>query len=167
MYFYLTIVNNKNGDFMRKYFVFIIIIIICTFLSLIITKNNKEITVFKEELDSYDLYFLDLSKENINTNNIMMYFDDIIIIEIYPYINPLYKKLINLDSYKFNTILSNKKNISLFMNEYLNKLENNNLKEEIIKYRINGVKINKIKVYASTRNINKLIYENKIKILKR
>ncbi len=167
MYFYCLFVNNKNGDFMRKYFILIIIIMLFIFSYLIFTKRDNNIPVFSEKVNYYDLYVLDLSKENFNTNNIMAVFDDVVILEIYPYVNPVYKNIIGIDCYKFNTILSNKKNISLFMNEYINKLENNNLKEEIVKYRLNGVKINKIMVYTSNVVINKLINNHNIKIVKR
>ena len=151
---------------MRKVIIFIIIVVISIFFSLIITKGEETEMVFSENSNYYDIYILDISKENINTNNIIDYFDDIKILEIYPYINPIYKKLININSFSFNTILSNKKNISLFSNEYLNKLEDNNLKEEIIKYRINGIKINKIKVYASNNSMNNILNNYNIKIVK-
>ena len=150
---------------MRKIIIFIIVII-SIFFSLIITKGEDTKMVFSEDNNYYDVYILDISKENINTNNIIDFFDDIKILEIYPYINPIYKKLLNINSYSFNTILSNKKNISLFVNEYLNKLEHNNLREEIIKYRINGIKINKIKVYASNNSMNYILNNYNIKIVK-
>lgn len=151
---------------MRKIFVLLIIIIVCVFCRLIIIKSDRVMPTFNENVNNYDVYILDLSKENINTSNIMNYFDNIKIIEIYPYINPIYKKLINLSSYSFNTILSNKKNISLFINEYLTQIENNSLKEEIVIYKVNGIKINKIKVYASSKDINYLINNYNIKIIK-
>ena len=151
---------------MRKIFILLFLIIVCVFCSLIITKSDKIETVFNEQINSYDLYLLDVSKEDINTFNIVNYFDNIKIIEIYPYINPIYKKLINISNYKFNTVLSNKKNISLFVNEYLNLLDKNSLKDEIVKYRINGIKINKILVYASNSDINNLINNYNIKIIK-
>ena len=98
---------------MRKIFAFIIIIIICLFCSLIITKGEDTDTVFNEQLNSYDVYLIDISGEDINTNNIINYFDNITILEIYPYINPIYKKIFNMSKYSFNNILSNKKNISI------------------------------------------------------
>lgn len=147
---------------MRKIIFFTIIFLLCIFLLLITSKKSNLLPVFDEEYDYYDMYILDLSKENINTKNILNYFDNMKIIEMYPYINPIYKNVIKLSNYKFNVVLSNKKNISLFLNEYLKKLEENSLKEEIIKYSINGIKINKIKVYASKKNINNLINNYKI-----
>ena len=147
---------------MRKIIFFTIIFLLCIFLLLITSKKSNLLPVFDEEYDYYDMYILDLSKENINTKNILNYFDNMKIIEMYPYINPIYKNVIKLSNYKFNVVLSKKKNISLFLNEYLKKLEENSLKEEIIKYSINGIKINKIKVYASKKNINNLINNYKI-----
>lgn len=149
---------------MFKKFVLIIIILICIF-SLNI-KSNKVLPVFNEYNNNYDIYLLDISKENINTFNIFEYFDDVKILEIYPYINPIYKKLLNLSNYSFNTYLSNKKNISLFTNLYLKKLDENSLKEELVKYRVNGIKINKIKIYTSSNNINNLLVNKNIRLLK-
>ena len=153
---------------MRKIFflLIIIIIIVCVFCRLIIIKSDRVMPTFNENVNNYDVYILDLSKENINTSNIMNYFDNIKIIEIYPYINPIYKKLINLSSYSFNTILSNKKNISLFINDYLTQIENNSLKDEMVKYKVNGIKVNKIKVYASSKEISYLINNYNIKMIK-
>lgn len=150
---------------MRKILVFIFFIIICIFSFQFYTSRENVIPVFNENINSYDVYLLDVSKEEITTNNIADIFDTIKILEIYPYINPIYKKLINLSNYSFNTILSNKKNISNFITEYLNQLENNKLKEELVKYSINGIKINYLKIYASNNDINKLISNyNMIKI---
>lgn len=150
---------------MRKILVFIFFIIICIFSFQFYTSRENVIPVFNENINSYDIYLLDVSKEEITTNNIADIFDTIKILEIYPYINPIYKKLINLSNYSFNTILSNKKNISNFITEYLNQLENNKLKEELVKYSINGIKINYLKIYASNNDINKLISNyNMIKI---
>ena len=151
---------------MRKIIIFIIIILVFLFSFLIITNGEETTMVFNEQDNSYDVYLLDISKENINTNNIFNYFEDCKILEIIPYVNPIYKKVININSYSFNTILSNKKNISLFINEYLNKLDEYHLKEEIINYRINGIKINKIKVYASNYSMNNLINNYNIRIFK-
>ena len=151
---------------MFKIIIFIIIFLIILFSSLIITNGEEVKMVFNEQDNSYDVYLLDISKENINTNNIFNYFDDCKILEIIPYVNPIYKKVININNYSFNTILSNKKNISLFINEYLNKLDEYHLKEEIINYRINGIKINKIKVYASNYSMNNIINNYNIKLVK-
>ena len=151
---------------MRKIIIFIIIILVFLFSFLIITNGEETTMVFNEQDNSYDVYLLDISKENINTNNIFNYFEDCKILEIIPYVNPIYKKVININSYSFNTILNNKKNISLFINEYLNKLDEYHLKEEIINYRINGIKINKIKVYASNYSMNNLINNYNIRIFK-
>ena len=151
---------------MRKFIIFIIIFLIILFSFLIITNGEEVKMVFNEQDNSYDVYLLDMSKENINTNNIFNYFEDCKILEIIPYVNPIYKKVININNYSFNTILSNKKNISLFINEYLNKLDEYHLKEEIINYRINGIKINKIKVYASNYSMNNIINNYNIRIVK-
>lgn len=142
---------------MRKILLLIILIIIFTFFSIFLFKRSNVETVFYENVNDYNIYILDISNLNINTNNIVNYFDDIRILEISPYINPIYKKVIKLNNYSFNTFLSNKKNISNFTSKYLNKLKDNALKEELIKYSLNGVKIVKVKIYTSNDIVNELI----------
>lgn len=149
---------------MRKILLFIIILL--TYIGVVfIVKEDKTMPVFNELDNSYNIYTLDISKQNINTKNLLDYFDNIKILEVYPYINPIYKKLINLPNYSFNTALSNKKNISLFTSLYLRKIDDNSLSEELAKYKINGIKINKIKVYATNSIINHLIFDKNMKIL--
>ena len=142
-------------------FCLIFFIIIC-----IVINSNKESAqaVFNSQDNNYDIFILDISKENITTNNIYNYFNDIKILEIYPYINPIYQKYLDIKSYSFNTVLSNKKNISNFITEYNKELNNNGLNNEMIKININGIKIDKIKVYTSNKDINNLINNYYFKI---
>lgn len=151
---------------MRKIVLFIGVTIFC--IVCVVTYSNKENTemVFAEESNNYDIYLLDLSKQSITTNNLDDYFDNITILEIYPNINPIYKNLIKLNSYSYNTAISNKKNTSNFMSEYSRRLEKNGLKNEELRYYINGIKINKIKVYTSSKKVNKLINKYSINLIK-
>ena len=151
---------------MRKFMLLISLLIVLSF-SLIFIPTEKNIQpVFNEQDNIYNLYLLDISKENIDTNNLATYFDNYKILEIYPYINPLYKKIINIKKYDFDTVLSNKKNISNFITMYLNILDENALNEELVKYYLNGIKINKIRLYASKKEISNLMSKYKIKIVK-
>ena len=151
---------------MRKIFVFVFIILLCLSFTFLSIKIERSSLVFYENKNSYDVYVLDVSRENINTYNIDNYFDDLKILEIVPYINPIYKKLFNFSSYSFNTVLSNKKNVSLFISNYLNILNKNGLNDELVKYNINGVKIIKVKVYASNNDIKYLLNNYNLKIVK-
>ena len=164
MFKFVITVNNTNGDVMRK---FIFSLLIFFSISLIFIPSKQDIKpVFKEQESTYNLYLLDISKEKIDTNNLATYFDNYKILEIYPYINPLYKKIINIKKYDFDTVLSNKKNISNFITMYLNVLDENALNEELVKYDLNGIKINKVRLYASDKEIKDLISKYKISIVK-
>lgn len=151
---------------MRKIFVLTCLIVFCIICVLFFNKEEKTITVFNEQENSYDVYLLDLSQNNITTTNLTDYFDGTKILEIYPYINPLYKKVINFSSYTFNTAISNKKNISNFISEYKEQLKLNALTTESLKVNINGIKINKIKIYTSNNVINNLIDKYSINLIK-
>ena len=135
-----------------------------SFFSLVLNDEEDIIPVFDNGIEEYNIYVLDLSKEQVTTNNITNYFDDIKILEIYPYINPIYKKFIK-KSYTFNTSISTKKNISNFIVEYMNQLKQNALTSEMVLFNLNGIKIDKIKVYTSKNQINKLTQIFKIRII--
>ncbi len=70
------------------------------------------------------------------------------IIGIYPYINPIYKdKLKKLEYYKLDSIDN-------FTNLYLKTLEKNGYLEDLYKYKLNGIKIEKIEIYISDIETN-------------
>lgn len=165
MFIFVIIVNNTNGDVMRKSFLFLFLLIILLCYKLFIPSKQDIQPVFSEQDNTYNLYLLDISKEDINTNNLANYFDNIKILEIYPYVNPLYKKIMHITKYNFNTTLSNKKNISNFVNQYLDILEDNALKEELVKYDLNGIKINKVRLYASNKELKDLMNRFKVRII--
>lgn len=130
-------------------------IVLCS-ISLI-TNNDSTKTVFNK-LDEYyyDIYMVDVSNENINTKNIFDYFDEITILKIYPNNNPIYSKFINMEEYEFDTILSGKKNISNFVTTYNNKLKENALIKEVESFNVSGIKINKLKIYTSVEQVEKI-----------
>jgi len=142
--------------------IFIILLTILIFLTYSVTFQEKETSeyVFYEENIQYKKYSLDLSDTNITTKNILEYFD-CSIIEIKPYINPIYQKIITDDIYYFNDSISNEKNISLFIEHYTNKLEINALKKELEKIYFNGIKINAIKIYITDDGLNSILNNNK------
>lgn len=142
----------------RKITVLLSLIAFIVFCSIsLITNNDSAKTVFNK-LDEYyyDIYMVDVSNENINTKNIFDYFDEITILKIYPNNNPIYSKFINMEEYEFDSIVSEKKNISNFVNTYNNKLKENALIKEVESFNVSGIKINRLKIYASVEQIEKI-----------
>lgn len=150
---------------MRKYFLLILFFIFSFFSVILNTNEETIITVFDDKSEEYNIYFLNTEKENITTNNLTDYFEDIKILEIYPYINPIYKKHMK-KSYTFNTAVSHKKNISNFIVEYSNQLSNYALNVDNVLVHLNGIKIDKIKVYTSNTKIDFLMQNYKIQLIK-
>lgn len=142
----------------RKVTVLSSLIIFIVFCSITLVNNNDSTKTVFNKLDEYyyDTYMVDVSDKNINTKNIFDYFDGVTILKIYPNNNPIYSKFINIDEYEFDNILSQKKNISNFVSMYNNKLNDNALIKEIESFNISGIKINKLKVYTSTEQIDKV-----------
>jgi len=146
----------------RKVFALSSLIVFIVLCSIRLT-SDKEITqlVFNQsDRYYYGYYLIDTSKSNITTKNILDFLDNIKITKIYPNTNPLYRNFINISEYKFNEILSSKKNISNFISVYNDKLKENALIKEIETFNISGVKLNKIKVYASKEQIENLLSVN-------
>ena len=150
---------------MRKYFLLILLFIFSFFSVILNTNEETIITVFDDKSEEYNIYFLNTEKENITTNNLTDYFEDIKILEIYPYINPIYKKHMK-KSYTFNTAVSHKKNTSNFIVEYSNQLSNYALNVDNVLVHLNGIKIDKIKVYRSNTKIDYLMQNYKIQLIK-
>ena len=142
----------------RKVTVLSSLIIFIVFCSITLVNSNDSTKTVFNKLDEYyyDTYMVDVSDKNINTKNIFDYFDGVTILKIYPNNNPIYSKFINIDEYEFDNILSQKKNISNFVSMYNNKLNDNALIKEIESFNISGIKINKLKVYTSTEQIDKV-----------
>lgn len=142
----------------RKVTVLLSLIVFIVFCSISLINNNDSAKTVFNKLDEYyyDVYIVDVSNENINTKNIFDYFDGVTILKIYPNNNPIYSKFINIDEYEFDNILSQKKNISNFVSIYNNKLKENALIKEVESFNISGIKINKLKVYTSTEQIDKV-----------
>lgn len=142
----------------RKVTVLLSLIIFIVFCSITLVNSNDSTKTVFNKLDEYyyDTYIIDVSDENINTKNIFDYFDGVTILKIYPNNNPIYSKFINIDEYEFDNILSQKKNISNFVSMYNNKLNDNALIKEVESFNISGIKINKLKVYTSTEQIDKV-----------
>ncbi len=116
-------------------------------------KEEKTMTTFNEDT-TYSFYTLEFPLKNISTNNFNDYFKNIDVISIEPYINKLYQNQIK-QQYQFT-------NIDKFKEDYLKVLENNGYRSEAVKLKIEGIKIKKIKVYSSNRDLARLNIEKMI-----
>ncbi len=136
-------------------FLFLLMNILLTF------KSEKDIPAFNyidSRENDYDIYVL--SFPNLNTFNIINYFNDfdIQILGIYPKINPLYENKVKnkLKYYSFEKgDLSN--NVNRFTEYYLSILSNLGLNGEKEKIYLNGIKILKVKVYASNQELSRFM----------
>ena len=145
---------------MKKIMVLILLILFC-----IICLSNKKDNislVFNENDYNYKIYDLDLSKDNITTNNLDSYF----VIGIKPNINPIYKKIINIKEYDFDTTETIDNNIDSFNEIYINLLKENNLNSEIDNYYYHGLKIDEITLYITNTELNTILMNKNIEVIK-
>lgn len=144
--------NTNIGDIMKKVLMIftIVLIILISFF-----KKEEVLTVFNYSSE-YEIYYLDFRCTDLNTNNFMNYFSDIDIdiIKIKPYINPLYKANFKNKEYIFD-YKSNISNLNSFKDKYLEELKSINY-EEYTFNKINGIKIDMVKVYANNSSIKKI-----------
>ena len=84
------------------------------------------------------------------------------IITLIPYINPIYEDKLDL-TYNFTPNISNKKNISNFINYYKNAIKEKGYIDDLNYIDIDGIKIQKVKVYGKGIDIYKFIYDNNIR----
>lgn len=134
--------------FMKK----ILILAICIFL-LLNFKEDKIITAFNEN-EEYSFYILEFLNKNISTNNFDKYFSNLNVIWIEPYINELYADRIK-KRYQFD-------NLNKFKSKYLEILIDNGYRNEAVNLKLEGIKIKKIKLYASNKIVENLKIENMI-----
>ena len=151
-----------------KKLLIIVLIILGIFL---IPKKENIIPVSSSshfKLDDYYVFYLDLKDEDINTSNILKNIkDQIDIISITPYINPIYENKIGDLKYSFMPNISKKKNISNFIKYYKENIKSLNYIEDINNIDLNGIKINEVVVFAKGSDIIELLYnKNKIKYKK-
>ena len=139
---------------MKKYYILFILILIIIFT----VDNESVMPVFNE--NDYDIYYLDFRNTNLNTNNFNDYFnEEIDILKISPYINPIYKNKFSFDEYLFNYSSINN-NIKIFKEKYLNELKKYNY-DDYNYSLIYGIKIDMVKVYSNKKNINNLLNKDK------
>ena len=111
------------------------------------------------EDNNYKVYELNVEKMDMNTHNIIKYFNGYTILEISPYINPIYNKFIEFDTFIFDNTKSNEVNINRFEEQYISSLNNNSLNEEVNIIKYNGIKINSVTIYTTEYRLNNLLYK--------
>ncbi len=134
--------------------------IIILFLSIIIIFSISKAST-KEVFNEYDynIYYLDFREANLTTENFNEYFNNIDILKISPYINPIYKNKFKFDEYLFD-YSSYDNNIKKFKESFLKELKLINY-SDYINCSIKGIKIDMVKVYARKSDINKIINKDK------
>lgn len=103
--------------------------------------------------DFYNLHTLTF--ENLSTNNISLYFSNINIVKIYPYVNPIYSDKIGELFYEVRGYnLSDE--INNFKEKYLNLIKKNSYLDYNYLYT-NGINISKMDVYISDKDLYDII----------
>ena len=136
---------------MRTLFLIIILSFICIFN----IDSKDDYSYLKNDL-SYSLY--SVSIKNLNTKNMLNYFNNINVVRIYPKVNPIYMDRIGNVSYKLRSSnLSSE--INYFRNSYLSFIKKNSYLDYNYLY-INGVGIDKVDVYMSGSDLYRFLTVN-------
>lgn len=148
---------------MKKYLVMILVVI----MSIIMNEKTTSKQVFNEiKKDEYAYeYFYLKSKDGLNskTLNKIINKEEIELIAIYPNTDKIIDKKLKekLEYYSCSPIINTKDNINRFINNYIQNLKNKNYLEEADKIYYEGIKINKILIYASYNSVYNIIKDNK------
>ena len=133
---------------------------------LIISNMKKEKTelVYNETDDKlYRPIYLLFENKTLNTNNFLDYFNQIEVLKIYPYINPVYAGKIKANynySFSYNDY---RYDLEKFKNSYIETLRNIGLISEANLYQVRGIIINKVLVNSTLENLEELLQNNNIK----
>ena len=135
---------------MKKLLLVIFLIINIFFINYKVENTDLKVVAIND--NTYKLYKLNTK---LTTKNILNYInEEIKIIAIYP--------KTKLASYVYTfTNSTNQNNLILFTNEYRNLLRNNNYNKEANLISFNGIEIDKIIVYTTANNIERLLKTNK------
>ena len=147
---------------MKKLFVMTLIILCLYGIYKINYKKTIPVSgITKFNVNDYNIFYLDLSETDITTKNINKYIsDDISIVSITPYINPIYKDKVGTLKYNFMSNLSVKKNINQFIKYYKDTISSYDYIDDIDYVTKDGIKIMEMEVYANGIDIVNLIYDN-------
>jgi len=158
----VIIMKKKKTSIFSIIFISFLIINYIYFIS----PKEKTNTVFYELTETvkndndYNYYYVEF-KDGINTKN----FNEIN--EMFANIDYKIIEIYTTPNIKFNDILQNKlkkysyDNMKNYINYYIENLRNYNLDEEINNVNVFGIKIDKILIYTSKRNIKIISNKNK------
>lgn len=149
---------------MQKVIILVLIILIIGLSFTIVNTSEDTISVFNEMDNNYNIYNLDISQANITTNNFSNYFSNYKIININPYINPIYEKFIPIKTYLFDMSKSSSSNISEFKEIYLKHIYDNNYINDYQRLNYNGIKINKISVYTTKKRLKRILNNKNFRV---
>ena len=156
MFKFVDYVKTNNGDFMKKTLLLLVFLLLVSFSYkektdyAFLEKENFEDTNYQH----YYLLFDNLTTKNFNT----IFNNNINIITIYPKSNQIYSNK-QLRSYDFlNSNLNY--NINNFIKFYNKFLDENGLGLEKDKAIVNGIEIEKVKVYTSSEEIYNFLKKN-------
>jgi hypothetical protein len=116
----------------------------------------QEYDVYNQELDNYSIYNINFENIYVTTKNIYNYIDsNMKILGFYPLLNNIYNNYFKTEWYYCNheTI---SKNIEIFTKYISNSLKEKGFINEVSNININGIRLKKIMVEASTTSINNL-----------
>lgn len=165
--------NTKNGDNMTKIvkpilsFLFVIVLIFQYYM--FINNHTKTTMVFSDttsNINDYSDYLVDfkdtLSSKNFNEKFLIMEKNKYQIKKLYLSVKETWNKKAKeeLSEYSFD-------NLENFVSHYKNLLQKNNLTDEIPNIDISGIIINKLLIYTSKEEIEKLKQQYNIEYQKK
>lgn len=115
--------------------------------------NDNAVEVFLEDDSFYSIYELNFDNKTLSTKNLLIYFSDMTIVSITPYINDIYANKINFKVYSFEPF-SIKTNIDHFSLKFIKMLEELGYKGEALKAKLNGIYIKSLVVYCNNNGLN-------------
>lgn len=147
---------DKNGDVMKKLFLFFLFIISFSFIN--ISSDNKYIYLRND--DSFNIY--SISIDNLNTKNINKYLSDFKVLKVNVDVNPLYKNILGDVSFNLQSddLVSE---MEILKSNYLSLIKKNSFLDYDYLY-INGIKISDVLVYTSGRKLYYFSLNNNVKI---
>lgn len=139
-------------------------IIVGLFLAVSLRKEEVKQVSFSYNvnfnLEDYNLFYLDLAGSNITTNNLKNYINNMEVISISLYINPSYDKVGNIE-YSFVSNISFKRNMDKLKNIYIDTIKKEYPTENFSSLDIDGIKIDKLVLYAKGMDIVNLLDSEK------
>jgi hypothetical protein len=129
----------------------------------VIKYMNDELSNYPNDINDFYLLFDNRKLDTKNFVQVFSFFNnyDYHIIEIYPYINPMYQSLLkNVYKIKYEGTDLRDGVLNIY-NTYLAELDKNNLSEEMDKVLINGFKIRMVKINLNNTVVGEFINKYK------